>query len=84
MFVRLRGDTVRVQKKLAVLLFAGFGLKKLPQLNIRTVHNLKMKSLGITLTPWAMFMPICTFLLFLVSEALYGEEAVHSCNFGLF
>jgi len=50
------------------LLFASFGLKILLQLNIKAVHNLKTKSLGIILTPWAMFVPISTFLLFLVSE----------------
>jgi len=36
--------------------------------NIKAVHNLKTKSLGIILTPWAMFALISAFLLFLVSE----------------
>jgi len=53
------------------LLFAGFGLEILPQLNIKAVHNLKIKSSGIILAPWAMFVPIFAYLLFLVSEVAY-------------
>jgi len=45
LFVRIRGATVRVEKKLA--LFASFLLKMLPQLNIEAVNNLKTKSSGI-------------------------------------
>jgi len=44
------------------LLFAGFGLKILPQLNIKAVHNLKIKSMGIILTPSAIFVPVSTIL----------------------
>jgi len=33
-FVHIRGTTMQVEKKLAFLLFASFGLKILPQLNI--------------------------------------------------
>jgi len=42
---------------------------------IKAVLNLKTKSLGIILTS-AMFVPISTFLLFLVSELVCGEEHV--------
>jgi len=45
-----------------------------PQLNIEVVYNLKTKSSGIILTPWAMFVPILAFLLFLVFEVACGEE----------
>jgi len=41
-----------------MMLFAGFGLKIFPQINIKAVHNLKTKSLGIIFTPRAMFVPI--------------------------
>jgi len=52
---------VQVEKKLAFfLLFASFWLKILPQLNIKAVHKLKTKSLGIILTQWVMFLPIST------------------------
>jgi len=57
----------------AFLLFAGFGLKILPQLSIKVVDNLRTKSLGIILTPRAMFVPISTFLLFVVLM-WHGEE----------
>jgi len=36
--------------------------------------SLKTKGLGIILTPWATFVPISTFLLFLNSEVACGEE----------
>jgi len=52
------------------LLFTGFWLKILPHLNITAIHNLKTRSLGIILTPWAMFVPISAFLLFLVSDSV--------------
>jgi len=39
----------------------------------KTVHNFKTKGSDIILTPWAMFMLISTFLLFLVSEVARGE-----------
>jgi len=41
------------------------------------MHNLKTKTLSITLTAWAMFVPISAFLLFLVSEVVCGEECVY-------
>jgi len=41
--MRIRGTTMQVEKKLTFLLFAGFGLKILPGLNIKAVHNLKPK-----------------------------------------
>jgi len=53
----------------------------LPHLNIKAVHNLKTKSLGIILTPWAMFVPIFAFLLFLVSKVVYREECALFCHF---
>jgi len=62
-----------VEKKLAFLVFAAFGLKILRHLNIKAVHNTKTKRLGIILTPWAMGVPISAFLLFLVSEVVCGE-----------
>jgi len=40
--------------------------KDLPQLNVKGVHTLKTKSSGIILAPWAVFVPISAFLLFLV------------------
>jgi len=46
------------------LLFAGFGLKILPQLNIKAVQNLKTKSSSIILTPRDYVLPVSTFLLF--------------------
>jgi len=60
------------KRNLHFLLFVGFGLKILSQLNIKAVHNLKTKSLGIVLTLWAM-LPVSAFLLFLVSEVASGE-----------
>jgi len=60
------------------LLFAGFWLKISPQLNLTAVHNLKISSSGIIFTPWAMFVPISTFLLFLVSEVVCGEYVLIS------
>jgi len=42
-----------------LLLFAGFVLKFLPQLNIKAEHNLKVWA------PWAMFAPISAISLFL-------------------
>jgi len=42
-------------------------------LHIKGVHNLKTKSSSIILTPWAMFVPISAFLLFLVSEVACAE-----------
>jgi len=36
----------------------------------KAVHNLKTKSSCIILTPWATFMSISAFLLFLVSEVV--------------
>jgi len=50
-----------------------WGLKFLPQLNIKAVHNLKTKSLGIILIPWAVFVPIAAFLLFLAYDVACGE-----------
>jgi len=70
--------------KLAFLLFAGFGLKVLPQLNINAVHNSKTITSGIILTPNTMFMLISTFLLFLVSEVACREECAHFGVFGLY
>jgi len=67
LFLRIDGATVRV-KKWHFLFFVGFGLTILPQLNIKAVHNLKTKSLGVILTPWAMFVPVSAFLQCLVSE----------------
>jgi len=57
-----------VEKKLALFIVCQFLANFFPQLNIKTVHNLRTKSSGIILTPWAMFVPISAFLLFLVSE----------------
>jgi len=37
--MRIYGATIRVGKKLAFLLFAGFWLKILPQLNIKAPNN---------------------------------------------
>jgi len=45
------------------LMFASNG-QTLPQLNIKAVHNLKTKSLGIILTPRAVFVPISHFYYF--------------------
>jgi len=75
LFVRIHGATMSVEKK-SIFYCSGFELKILQELNIKAVHNLKAKSLGIILTPWAMFVPISAFL-FLVSKV----ECVH---FGVF
>jgi len=40
-------------KEVLFLLFAGFWLNVLPQLNTEAAHNVKTKSLGIIPTPWA-------------------------------
>jgi len=71
-----------VEKKLAYfLLFAGFWLEILPQLNIKAVHNLKTKGLGIILSPWAIFEPISTSVLFLVSEVECRDQCAHFGRF---
>jgi len=44
---------------------------------IKAVHNLKTKSLRISLRPWTVFAPIAAFQLFLVSEVEGGEECPH-------
>jgi len=62
-----------VEKK-CFLLFAGFGLKNLPLLNNKAMHNLKTKSSGIILTSCAMVAPISAFLLFSAYEVACGEE----------
>jgi len=65
LYVRIRDATMAVEKKLVYLLFAGFWLKILPQLNLKAVHNLKTKSLGIILTPsWAFSANFCNLLIF--------------------
>jgi len=65
---------MRVKKKLAFLLFASFGLIFFPQLNVKAADNLKTPNSGIIVTPWAMFVPISAFLLFLVSQVACGEN----------
>jgi len=49
-------------------IFFAFLAENFATIKIKAVHNLKAKSLGLSLTPWAMFLTISAFLLFLVSE----------------
>jgi len=59
------------------LRFISFGLKILPQLNIKAVHNFKTKCSGIVLTHGLCVLlcrPIFAFLLLLVSEVACGKE----------
>jgi len=48
------------------------------------VHNLKTKTSGIILTPWAMFVPNSAFVLFLVSDVPRREDVLIFVIFRLF
>jgi len=74
----------RASEKMAFLLFAGFGLNFLPQLNVKAANNFKPKSSGIILTRWAVFVPVFAFLLFLVSQVVCGEVCALFAVLGLF
>jgi len=67
-----------VEKKLAHFTVCHFGAKKSDTIiKFKAVHNVKTKSSGIILTPWAMFAPISAFLPTLFSEVVCGEECAH-------